>query len=260
MTITLEGVAVVAGEKTLIRAVSATLPAHAVTAVIGRNGAGKSTLLRAIAGLAPLAAGRILLGDGAAPPGAVDLQSLTARERARHTAWVPTHTQIPFDYKVLDLVVIGRFARHQGRPQRADLCAAEAALTTVGAAALATRSVSSLSSGELARVAIARGLAAETQVLILDEPTANLDVAAALSLMQTLRALAAAGRTVVLSVHDLTAAWRFADHALCLDDGTLLASAAPRAVLTPELLAAAFHVKAAVARAPGGGDTLVFDI
>ncbi len=260
MTLTLERVRVTAGKKALIRDLSATIPAAAITAVLGRNGAGKSSLLRALAGVAPLANGRVLLADAGSGTGVLDLATLGPLDRARHAAWVPAHTPVPFDFKVIDLVVLGRFARHQGRPQRTDVLAAEAALATVGAAALAHRIVTSLSSGEQARAAIARGLAAETPIILLDEPTANLDVAAALTLMQTLAVLAAAGRTIVLSLHDLTAAWRFADHALCLDEGALLAAGAPKAVLSPEVLARAFHVKAAPAKTPDGRETLVFDV
>lgn len=259
MKIVVDKVSIAAGHKTLVEDLSLVLPSASVSVVLGRNGAGKSTLLRALAGVAPLSGGSIHFEHLDTLRATINLHTISAAERARYAAWVPTHSAIPFAFKVLDLVILGRFAKHQGRPSRSDRCAAEAALVTVGAAALAQRSIASLSSGELARVAIARGLAAETPVLLLDEPIANLDVGAALALMQTLKTLATAGRTIVLSLHDLTAAFRFADYAACLADGQLVAAGPAKTVLSPLVIHQTFQVKASPAQTADGRETLVFD-
>ena len=204
--------------------------------VAGPNGAGKSTLLRALAGLARPQAGRItLLGD--------DLATLAPADRARRLAYLPQHCPVEPDLQVREVVLLGRLPAlpRFGPPRPADLDAADAALARLGLAAFATRPIGQLSGGERQRVMLARMLAADAAVLILDEPAAGLDIGHALALYRHLRGLASTGAAVLLAEHDLDLARRDDDDAVLLAGGR--AAVGPAAeVLTPALLGPAFAV------------------
>ena len=215
-------------------------------ALVGPNGAGKTTLLRALAGLVPHT-GTVLL-DG------WPVRAFDARERARRVALVRQQTALGVDFTVREVVALGR-APHVGWAARlgaADLAAVEAALAAADLAALAGRSVRRLSGGEAQRVALAQALAQDAPVLLLDEPTAHLDVRHQIDLLARTRALADAGRTVVAALHDLDRAAAFAGRLLVLARGRLVADGPPAAVLTPDLLADVFGVRAAPEVTPQG--------
>ena len=182
-----------------------------ITAVVGPNGAGKSTLLRQLAGLSAPHRGRVSLDD-------VDLHSLTPRDRARRLAYLPQGGGLAFDLRVRDLVLLGRapYLPAFGAPAASDHAAVAAALRRLDLDALADRGVGSLSGGERQRVMLARMLVSEASVLLLDEPTAALDIGHALALLAQLRALAAGGAAVALALHDLDLARRFSDDAVLL--------------------------------------------
>ena len=184
--------------------ISLTFPAGKVTVLAGPNGCGKSTLLRAIAGILP-SNGEILL-DGES------VRALTSRQRARKIAFLPQNRTVP-EITARRLVLHGRFPYlHYPRQYRQeDLAAADAALEALGISDLADRSLSSLSGGQRQKVYIAMALAQDTPVVLLDEPTAFLDIAHQLQLMELAKALAAKGKTVVLVLHDLTLALEHAD-------------------------------------------------
>ncbi len=240
------------GARAVLERVDASFARGTVTALVGPNGAGKTTFLRTLAGLTRASAGSVEI-EGS------NVATMTAQARALRLAWVPTPEPPPFPYTVLETVKLGRFARHEGRPRAADEEAALRSLAAVGLPTFASRLVTELSGGELARVAVARGLAAETDLVLLDEPTASLDVAAALRLLILLRQLAAAGRTIVLSLHDLSVAYRYADHVVMLGAGRVVAAGPPRDALTPASLRAAFGVSAQIARTADGREALFFD-
>ncbi len=192
-----------------------------VTALIGPNGAGKTSLLRAVAGLT-------------SGPGIVRLDG-NPLSPATH-AYLPAEREIAWPIRVADAVALGL-----GRP---DSRAVEAALTRTAILAFADRPLTQLSTGERARVLLARALVGRPRLLLLDEPIANLDPAHALAILGLLRAEAAAGTIVVLSLHDLTLATRFADRLLLLDRGSLIADGPPAVVLTPAHLATTFGIRA----------------
>ena len=224
----------------MYRALTASFSASSLTVVLGPNGSGKSTLLRDLAGLRRLAGGEIWLNDQV-------LASWSAADRARRIAYLPQRTTLEHDMPVSVVVLLGR-APYIGRfaaPGRGDHERVRAALERVGLTAEATRDVHSLSGGEFQRVMLARMLVSEAEVLVLDEPTAALDIGHALSFLALCRQLAASGATVVLAMHELELARRHADQAILLTgDGEGRAHVgAPAEVLTPATLEPVFAVR-----------------
>jgi iron complex transport system ATP-binding protein len=216
----------------------AVAPGEAV-ALVGPNGAGKTTLLRALAGLLPHS-GTVRLGGR-------PVREWEPRARAREVALVRQQTALAVDFTVAETVAFGR-APHVGWMDRlgpADRAAVAAALAAADLTALAGRSVRRLSGGEQQRVLLAQALAQDTPALLLDEPTAHLDVRHQLDLLGRVRALADAGRTVVAALHDLERAAAFAGRLVVLDAGHLVADGPPADVLTEALLARVFGVRAA---------------
>lgn len=215
--LTIEDLTVRAGRQTLLSGVSATICPGQLTAVVGPNGAGKSTFLRALAGLVP-SEGRIGRGE-------IDLRQQTPIQRARQVAYLPQAHELAWNICVADMVALGRFA-HGGIPARLnaeDRAAVAKAMELAGCSPLAERGVASLSGGEQALACLARVLAAETPVLLADEPAAALDPANQYRVMECLASLAQAGRTVIVVLHDLSLVAQFADSVLWLYHGKLVA-------------------------------------
>jgi iron complex transport system ATP-binding protein len=212
----------------------------------GRNGAGKTTLLRTAAGLLAPDRGTVELAGR-------PLASLGRREVARQVACVAQETALPFPFTAGQLVLLGR-TPHLGLlafESRADVAVAERALARLGLSGLADRSVLELSGGERQLVQLARGLAQEAPVLLLDEPTAHLDLAHRALVLGCLRDLAAEGRALLVVSHDLFAAG-FANRVALLAEGRILAAGAPLDVIRPDLLRAAFGVETEVIATPAG--------
>jgi iron complex transport system ATP-binding protein len=210
-----------------------------LTAVIGRNGAGKTTLLKALAGLVAPDAGAALL-DGS------DIARWERKRLAQALAYLPQERLVHWALTARAVVALGRlpyqpFGAGEGAADRA---AIDAALEAMDAAHLARRPVLELSGGERARVLVARALAQEPRVLLADEPAAGLDPAHQLTLFRHLGRLAAAGRTIVVAVHDLSLAARFCHSIALVHGGRVLAAGAPADVLRPEHLAIAYGITA----------------
>ena len=199
--------------------------------MVGPNGAGKSTFLHALA------------GDGRMTSGEVCVEGRTLRrwkpaELARRRAVLPQHTMLAFPFTARQVVMMGRHP-WASRPAD-DEAAVTEALRRAGVEDLADRSFPSLSGGEAALVCLARALAQETPVLLVDEPTASLDVSHATQSMAVLRDLADAGRAVLCVVHDLNLAAAYADRVAVMAAGRLAAVGPPSVVLTAELLSAVY--------------------
>jgi iron complex transport system ATP-binding protein len=232
-----------------LRSIDFALEKGELCALLGPNGAGKSTLLRVIAGVLPGVEGAVeLLGDRA--------EALSRQERAQRVAMVPQRCEVALGFCVREVVEMGR-APHQDamlRASRADREAVARALSACGLDGLAQRSVDELSGGEQKRVHIARALAQEAPILLLDEAAADLDVrhASALYALVT-REVRERGLACLASMHDLTAAAQHADRVVLLKDGCILAAGSVDEVMTADKLAEAFDARIEVVPLPGGG-------
>lgn len=227
--------------RSVLRDVTCRAEPGTLTALVGPNGSGKTTLLRTLAGLLPHEGTARLDGKAA--------RDWSARDRAQRLAFVRQTQPVAFDVTVRQFVLLGR-APHRGWLEpfiASDREAAERAIEAVGLAELADRPMPRLSGGEQQRARLAQALAQDTSVLLLDEPTAHLDLHHQFGLMERLAAMAHDGRTVVAALHDLTLAARFADRLAVLHDGRLVASGPPRDVLSPDRLRAVFQIDAALA-------------
>jgi iron complex transport system ATP-binding protein len=209
--------------------------------VVGPNGGGKTTLIRALLGLAPLVRGEVTLNG----------RSVTAwrrRELARVVALVPQLEETPFSWRVEEIVGFGRYARRG--PLEAlsaeDRAAVDRALARCDVEALRTRRIETLSGGEWQRVRIARALAQEPELLVLDEPTASLDLGHEMELFELVHRLVEEGLAALVVTHDLNLASRYAARMLLLEAGRVVASGPPAEVMRAELLSRVFRWPVAV--------------
>jgi iron complex transport system ATP-binding protein len=212
-----------------------------LTAIIGPNGAGKSTLMRALNGALAPTRGEVLL-DGK------PLAAFARRAVARRIAVVAQEAELRFPVTVLEFVLGGRYAwagmSAWGWETERDMEIARAALSETELADFGGRLMNELSGGERQRAVLARALATEAGILLLDEPTANLDLAHQARLLALVRARCDTRRTAaVIVTHDLNLAAEFADHLLLVKDGRVLADGSPREALTPELLEQVFAIR-----------------
>lgn len=254
MTLAAERVAVRYGERVAVAPTSLALRPCELVALVGPNGAGKSTLLKALVGLAP-ATGTVTLGGE--PLAAID-----APRRARSIAYLPQAPNVHWPLPARELVALGRLPHraYGTRVSAADSDAIDAAMAQTGTTGFAARSVDRLSIGERARVLLARALAVEAPVLLVDEPVAMLDPFHQLEIMTTLRDYAHRGpattgrgtpAVVVAVLHDLTLAARFCDRVLLMHDGAVVRDAEPREALGAEALEQHYKVEAWLATHDG---------
>lgn len=221
----------------LVRHLDLEIRAGDRVAVLGPSGAGKTTLLRALTGLVAPSEGGVWLD-------ATPIDRWDPRARARQIAWLPQRAEPWSDVPAREIVALGR-TPHLGALARlgeTDRQATHAALAQVGVEALADRPWSSLSGGERQRVMLARMLASDARILLLDEPTAALDVGHAMRVMRCCDALAADGSAIVFATHDLDLAQRWADRVVCVGARTVVGTAAE--LLVPEVMAELFDVRA----------------
>ena len=216
--------------------------------LIGPNGAGKSTLLRAISGILGYRDGAVRL-DGA------DIKSLSSKAIAAGLALVPQIAPYTHGFTCIELVLMGRYP-HLGRFQiegKEDDRISRDAMRLTEIEQFADRTLDTLSGGERQRVFVSRALAQQPRVLLLDEPTSNLDVLHQLKVFDLVRKLVDEGLTAVAAIHDLNMAARYCDRLVLLTGGRVLAEGSPEEVLSPETIESAFGVKAAVYREPVTG-------
>jgi iron complex transport system ATP-binding protein len=245
VSLAVDGAGVSIGGRWLVRQATVDIEPGRLVALVGPNGSGKSTLLRLLAGVWPPSEGTAAL-DG------VPLARVPRRSLARAVALVPQDTHIAFAFSVREIVAMGRHA-HLGRFERereSDRAAIADAMARADVAGLADRDATGLSGGERQRVLIARSLAAEARHLLLDEPTASLDVAHALDVLALCRRLADDGQAVAVALHDLNLARRFATHAVLLRDGGVVAAGPTDRVLTPAAVSDVFGVSVSIAAVP----------
>ena len=237
----------------LVRGVSLEISPGRLTALVGPNGSGKSTILRLLAGLwRPT--------EGQAQFNGENLRQLPRRRLARQVTFVPQDARLDFSFTVRDVVAMGRHP-HLGRFRREnpqDRKAVGEALERADVVHLSERPANALSGGEKQRVLLARSLATQADVILLDEPTANLDVDHTLEILDLCRALCREKKAVAVALHDLNAVWRFADRVALVHQGRLRATDEPARVLTNETLKEVFRVRTEYAQTPGGETALLF--
>ncbi len=225
------------GEKQVLDRISFSLSPQEVVAVVGKNASGKTTLLRSLIGTLQSVTGEVLF-DG------VPRKNIKRKDIARKMAYLPQHTQ-PSSLSVFDTVLMGRFP-HLSYPRiyrRCDEEIARACIEELGLSPFIDTPVTELSGGFRQRCALASALATESQYLLLDEPTAFLDIESSLDLLRTLRSLAQRGKGVLVVLHDLPLALRFADRVLVLDGSRLVADDTPNALFHSGMLEKIFGIQ-----------------
>jgi iron complex transport system ATP-binding protein len=222
-----------------------------ITAIVGPNGAGKSTLLRAVAGLVP-AQGRIMLGDG-------DLLTMHSGERARLIGFMPQSVPAGVALSVLETVIAALKATGGIEAQAAVEHKAVAVLQRLSLLPLALEPLDRLSGGQRQMASLAQAIAREPALLLLDEPTSALDLRHQFQLIQAVRRLADEGRVVLVVLHDLALAARFADRIVVLDHGRLDGEGPPPQVVTPAMLARVYAITARVERCSAGSVQIMTD-
>ncbi|MCU0485468.1 MAG: ABC transporter ATP-binding protein [Anaerolineales bacterium] len=248
-----QGLSVRYGRQVIVDDVSFRVAPGEVLALIGPNGAGKTTLIKALSGIIPAFSGRAYaMGQ--------DLLHLPPAKRAALLSVVPQARALPESFTVWQTTLMGRtpYLGWLGKPAAQDIERVHWALEQSGLASLSQRRVGKLSGGEQQRVLVARALAQHTPILLLDEPTAHLDLRYQTELLSLVRQLAAHNQlTVLMALHDLNQVGFYADHVALLVNGRLAALGTPLEVLTPERLADAYHVPLRVLPHPDTGAPLV---
>jgi iron complex transport system ATP-binding protein len=224
-----------------------------ITAIVGPNGSGKSSLVRGVLGLMPHRSGRILAGD-------LDLLRAGPRETSRSVAVMPQRESLAFPMRVRDYVGLGRapFLGVWDALSSRDFELIDDAMRRADVVPFAARRTDELSGGEWQRVRLARALAQDTPILLLDEPTTFLDIGHEMATFETLSREARDGRTVVLVSHTLTLVARFADQIVLMHDGRVAAAGAPRDVMQAAILESVYGWPLVVSHDPAvGAPTLV---
>ncbi|MBC7129696.1 ABC transporter ATP-binding protein [Candidatus Bathyarchaeota archaeon] len=221
--------------------VSLSVRAGEILSVIGPNGAGKSTLLKVINGVLKPLMGVVYLDDK-------PLNEIPRREVAQKTGVVPQRIHTSGMLSVYDFVMTGRRPFIDFTPSKTDEEKVYEALKTVGAVDFAERTLDELSGGELQRVTIARALAGEPEVMLLDEPTSSLDLKYQLETLNLIRALRSKGLAIIMAIHDLTQAYRVSDKIILLNRGKVYAAGKPDDVLNPKTLFEVYGVPTTIIR------------
>jgi iron complex transport system ATP-binding protein len=255
-TLEVDGATLAYGDRVVLDHLDLVVPPGEISIIVGANACGKSTLLRAMARLLAPAAGSVLL-DGA------PISAMPTKKVATVLGLLPQTPIAPEGIVVADLVGRGRYP-HQGlfaRWTSADDDAVAEALEATGSLELAERPVDELSGGQRQRVWISMALAQRTDVLLLDEPTTFLDVSHQVDVLDLLTDLnRSRGTTIVIVLHDLNLAARYADHLFAVKNGRVFASGSPREVVTPDTVEAVFGMSSRVIDDPVTGTPLVVPI
>ncbi len=225
--------------------VSVSIEHSAFLAIIGPNGAGKSTLLRILGGVLKPQHGIVCMFGQS-------INAVERKTRAQHIAFVPQETYFASDFSVEEIVSMGRYPYISAfqREQRTDREAIEHALEYTETLQFRTRQINSLSSGERQRVVLARALAQEPKILLLDEPTSHLDLRHQHAIMEMLKRLNTEGLTVITVHHDLNLAGLYCEHLLLMNEGTVYAEGTPQSLLSESVLHDVYKTDVTVVQHP----------
>lgn len=247
--LSLKNVSIRYGSKPVINDVSLDIQSGKIIALLGPNGSGKTTLIRGITGTIPLTNGRIeFLNE--------DLSCLNETERAKMISVVPQSSHLPAGFTVFETVALGRtpYIDWMGRLSKSDIGIIEDAIRETSIEAFRETDIQALSGGEQQRVILARALAQDAPVMILDEPTAHLDLTYQVGLLTIVKRLCLEkGIAVLIVLHDLNLAVRFADEVAILDQGKIKSHGSPDGVMTEETLSSVYRLPMRIIR-PGNGD------
>lgn len=236
-------------ERLIVKGLNLSIPTGKITALVGSNGSGKSTIIKTMARIMKPKAGQVLL-DGKS------IHQQTTKEVARQLAILPQNPTAPDGLTVKELISYGRFPYQKGfgNLSKQDHEAIQSAIEVTGLLEFADRAVDHLSGGQRQRAWIAMALAQDTDILFLDEPTTFLDMAHQLEVLKLLQKLnETEGRTIVMVVHDLNHATRYAQHMVCIKQGNVLGEGSPQEVMTPDLLRNVFGIEADIVPDPRTG-------
>lgn len=247
-TLSIEDVWFLYGEMPVLRGVSLRVASGCFLGLVGPNGSGKTTLLRIAAGLLKPARGRVLLGGE-------PVDGMSRMQLARQLAFLPQGANLPTSFTAWELVLMGRtpYISFLGRESPSDVAAAERAMELAGCRELAGRRIGELSGGEQQRVLMARALAQQPKVLLLDEPTAHMDMQHQIAAVELVASLVEEGMATLGVFHDLNLAARYCHRIALLSRGSLAAEGAPAEVLTQQAISSVFKVKLCLAPHPEGG-------
>ena len=225
------------GQKNVLHDICFSAEKGEFLSILGPNGAGKSTLFRCILGLLPGYSGEVLVNER-------NIKGFSAREASRQIAYIPQKNHCVFQYNVLDIVLMGRSNRTSvfGNPGKEDEQACLKALEKVGICALKDRCFQKLSGGEQQLVLIARALAQDAPILLLDEPTANLDFGNQILVLEQAKKLAQEGYTVIQTTHHPEQSYLYSDRILALQNGRVVANEKPAEVLTSDMMKQLYDV------------------
>jgi iron complex transport system ATP-binding protein len=228
--------------------ISIEIPANKLTIIVGPNGAGKSFLLRSLAGLEDSVRGQVYLNNKS-------LLTYPKSALASFLSWVPERLSLPFNYRTKDICLMGRFPIHKGRPGTEDNDECYRVFDLLGISNLLERKTDELSSGEIKKVVVATSLASGCGTLLLDEPTANLDVSSKINFLNVLKNQST-HKTTVAVLHDLPLAHKFADHIILLADAKVHSEGPPEVALSYENIKEVFGVQSEVVDLSSGESQL----
>jgi iron complex transport system ATP-binding protein len=248
--IEISDLSVTVNNKVILEQISIEIPKNRFTAIIGPNGAGKSFLLRNLAGLNEDSHSTLKVNNQ-------KFDTYSQDEIAKTLSWNPERIDIPFNYRTNEVCLMGRYAHHKGTPTSKDIEIIEDCFRLLNIEHLANRSILELSSGEKKKVFLARTISSHAPIILLDEPTANLDIEAKSHLIDALKKHSTQGTTVVAVIHDISLAYKYSDNIILLNRGRVVATGSPETVLTSENIKEVFHSNSEIVKLENGDSHLV---